>query len=378
MGSSFENILIEAAEPEALRNGLVRSLKAAGFVPSGEGEDADCAFRLYGADGCRFSTLVGESFGGNAHELAAKLARALKRRAIVAWCVDSDALMLSLTKGGAFSAVCVGDPGGYDIEPGPYRAAPWKELVGEAHWAAFRAAVEAKYVCADEALLPLAPLVGYRYEDSVRYPGDPGGPLLECRFRRRVEHPWYLPDDLPPAFDRASHPFRANPIRVSFIGSGGKGKGLQVLVIANGFDPDEYEIDEIRLGWDIQEYRPQQSAAAKPIAYIFDDGSAGWVAEFPDVEIQPGINPKHPDVYTQKGMERHFQRHVNVDFLILGGDFPEPVRTGGRPDFEGGPKEPSVDIYMIPLENREGRMSMRVGVDRPDGDEYPRVPEDKV
>ena len=78
------------------------------------------------------------------------------------------------------------------------------------------------------------------------------------------------------------------------------------------------------------------------------------LVEFPDVELQPGINPKHPEVYTRKGIDRHFQRHVNVDFLIRGGQFPEPVRSGGRPDFEGGPKEPSVDICMIPLQNREG------------------------
>ena len=378
MGSSFENILIEAAEPDALRRGLIRALKPAGFIPADAGEDADCAFRLYGSEGDKFWTLVGETLSGNVHELAGKLAKALKRRAIVVCCVDSDVLIMSLTKGGAFSTVCVGDPEGYDIEPGPYRAAPWKELVGEDCWEAFRAAVEDQYVCADEALQPLAKLVGYRYEDSVRYFGDPGEPLLECRFKRRVEHPWYLPDDLPSAFDRASHPFRANPVYVSFIGSGGKGQGLEVFVIANGFDPDGCEIDEIRLGWDIQEYRPQKTAATKPVGYEFSDGRCGWVAEFPDVEIQPGINPKHPEVYTQKGIDRHFQRHVNVDFLIRGGQFPEPVRTGGRPDFEGGPKEPSVDICMIPLQNREGGASMRVGVDRPEGNRFPLVPKDNV
>lgn len=373
MGSSFENILIEAAEPDALRRGLIRALKTAGLIPADEGEDADCTFRLYGAEGDKFWTLVGETLSGNVHELAGKLAKALKRRAIVASCVDSDVLIMSLTKGGAFSTVCVEDPEGYDIEPGPYRAAPWKELVGEDCWEAFRAAVEDQYVCADEALQPLAKLVGYRYEDSVRYFGDPGEPLLECRFKRRVEHPWYLPDDLPPTFQPSGFRHEQGSLMTSFFSRGGQGRGVELLLVANGFDADELGLSGVRFTRNFYNLRERRDIEAVPKRVRIDDGRTGWVAAFLEAEILPGDNPNHPKARTLEGLERRSHREYYVTFLLPGGWLTKLAEHTAS-----SKAGLALDIYLAPMQNREGGASMRVGVDRPEGNRFPLVPKDNV
>ncbi|NLG25064.1 MAG: hypothetical protein GX558_06885 [Clostridiales bacterium] len=346
---------------DALRESVVRAFAPMGFATACAGEDPDRVVRVFGGPDDRFWVLVCDEFDGEYLDFALHFAAERPGRAIGALCIDSDALVLSLADGGAFTDVCFGDLRAYDLSPSPFREGAWRALVGEDRWPAFRAAIAREYELADDALAPMAELIGFSLEDAMRRFHDPGKPLLECAFKRPGAVPLYLPDASPPALRLYSLSPLANPVSVSFDSVGGAGKGLRVLVAANGFDVDECPIDGMRLSWGRIPGPGDEAAAPEPVR--FADGRRGWMAHFPDVAIQPGFNSAHPDFRQRRMIWRRDERRCSLEFAVLGGPFPEvPMFAGFDLIDEISSRAPTVDIWVSPYDNVDGAASVRAGL----------------
>lgn len=353
MGGFFNNMLVENTSLDALKQSLEKVFKSFGFVLTGE-EEADCIVRVYGAPDDRFFVLTGEWPEEDLDKLAGRVAKAIGGRAIAVQCIDSDVLLLSLTKGGAGSIAVVGDPGAYGITPKPLRAALWKELVGEDNWDAFRSVLDHQYVFAEEALQPLARMIGFSAEDAARYPDDPGKPRMVCAYKRKKIVPEYLPNELPPAFLPAGYALEQGSWMVSFTSGGGYSQGIGALVVSNGFEGGELEIQSIRVARAFYHFRERKDSEAKPKKVRFEDGRIGWVATFPDAEILPGANPDHPKANGLEGLERQSHRKYFVIFPAWDG-------WAIRNTMDMTALGRALDVYLIPLQNRKGEAAVRIG-----------------
>jgi hypothetical protein len=362
MGSSFNNMLVENTSLDTLRQSLEKVFKSSGYVLAGE--EADCIIRAYGAPDDRYFVLTGEWPEEDMDKLAGRIAKAIGGRAIGVQCIDSDVLLLSLTKGSAVSIAYVGDPEAYGITPKPLRVAFWKELVGEDNWDAFHAVLDDKYVLAEEALQPLGRMIGFSAKDAARYPDDPGKPRMVCAYKREKIVPEYLSNDLPPAFLPAGYALEQGSLVVSFTSGGGHSHGIGALIASNGFDGSGLEIQSIRIARAFYHFRERKDIEAKPKKVRFEDRRIGWVAAFPDAEILPGANPDHPKANSLEGLERQDHRKYYVIFPAWDGWV---IRN--TMDMTTLGKELTMDVYLIPLQNRKGEAAVRIGFVRSaDGD----------
>ena len=206
---------------------------------------------------------------------------------------------------------------------------------------------------------PLSDLIGFSYTDSLRHPGDAGEPLTEFAFQRKVVVTEFLPDNLPPAFRCRDYSLMTNNVSASFISTGGKSEGIEVYLVAKGFDAECCTIDEIRITWKITLLKNRRVSVAKPERSDFEGGNAGWVAEFPDIEIVPGPNPERADVHSPKSFERAIGCLYKVDFTVHGENFPVdlPADVHGMPVIEGKVSYAAFTMNIIPMQNRTGHAS---------------------
>ncbi len=365
MGSFFSNLIVERGAPETLRDDIACILKPQGYAPVADGADADITIFVLGGAEDQFWVLVGEGLEELLLEFAQKLAKRSKRRVIAAQCIDSDVLLLSLTKGGASNDVCIGDPEAYDIEPRPFRSAPWMELVGPENWDAFRAARKRKYVYAEDALSEIEGFIGFRAENAVLTADDledAAEPLFAIAFRKVHVIPVFLPQELPPAF----RPWQGtggycNPVRTVFMEAGGIGCGYELHIVARGFDAGACEIGNVWITRHISTPKVRM-ARGMPVRCTFADGSAGWKALFPDEDISPGLNLRNPERKTLKGIDRELALRYAVEFVLRGGAFPP---RGEKKELHDGAST-YVEISLIPLENPAGAATNRVGICRAD------------
>lgn len=355
MGSFFNNMLVENHSLDMLMGGLTKALKPLGLIPAEE-EEADCTIRIYGELSDKFLVFVAEWPEQDMDKLTGRIAKAIGGRVIGVQCLDSDVLILSLTKGGGVSVAYVGDPEAYDIMPKPLRQAPWKELVGEEGWDGFLAVLNKEVVCAEEALQPLARLIGFSSVDTVRYPDDPGEPLMVCTFKRRKEIPEYLPDNLLPAFRSAGYTLEQGSLMVSYTSDGGYGQGIGVLIVANGIDAGQLKIKSIGVSRAFHYFRESNVKEAEAKQVQFDNGHFGWVAKFPDVEILAGTNPDHPKVNSLEGIERQNHRKYYVIFAV------ESSTTRFSTEITALDTNLAIDVYLVPLLNKAGEAVVRIGL----------------
>jgi len=126
---------------------------------------------------------------------------------------------------------------------------------------------------------------------------------------------------------------------------------------ARGFDPGEWAVKEVFLEWfDPSGRRKRAAEAACP--GVSSGGRTGWLADFHDVEVPPGVNGRHPGADARAEAARRARREFCVEFLV---EAPEEVGSGPG----SGRVEPSVEVGLQPFDMRSGTARVRVGVDWP-------------
>ena len=115
MGNWLNNILIEQTTPDEMKHSINQALKPLGFIPAVDEDGAEITIRIFGRPEDRFLVLTTDYFQESLPDATKRIAKACKANTISIQCLDSDVLLVSLTKGGAMSTVCMGDPRAYDL-----------------------------------------------------------------------------------------------------------------------------------------------------------------------------------------------------------------------------------------------------------------------
>ena len=185
--------------------------------------------------------------------------------------------------------------------------------------------------------------------------------------------PFLMPEDAPVKLRLGSMGL-GNPSDVAVFSNGGVGKGIRVVLLAEDYDVQDWELPVIWLNGRCPVNRGelslelQYSEKVVPTRCRFQDGKAGWIAEFPDAPLYQGVNPDSPLEFERKGFDYHYAHSLSLHIAFRGGTFslPEPQKPEGAEAtreamtawnwarwhyFHCG--EGHTDIQVIPLENPE-------------------------
>ena len=189
---------------------------------------------------------------------------------------------------------------------------------------------EEERVFSEEAAQEMAALFGYTPE--VLFIDEDAKPFAELHFDLPGESlagggeavPFLIPEDAPPALRLGTY-MLDNPSYIEIFSNGGVSKGIRVVLQAVGYDANDWELPVLALMKRMM--RPGQlpeivfDEKVVPKRVNFQDGSNGWVAEFPDAPIYRGVNPASKMEYTQKGYDYHYANSLTLHLAFLGGSF---------------------------------------------------------
>jgi len=367
MGYSFSTLMIRhGGDPRGLRDRIKAYYREKGYVQARTADEADLTLRLYADAKHNWAIAAGDV---PEEKEIVRLSKGLGAPVIRADNFDSDALMLTLTDGKISETVGFGE---MEEEQSLPDETPLWDAVLETEEAKARLLeiLQMERVFSEDALCELASLIGFR-EDILSIPLDEeeeGGPKPFCviRMKDKLGKLDFLADqDAPPAVAEASGSL--DKISFSFYPTGGEGRGLNVLVIACGFDPKGFKIREARLRpWvDGTPWNKETWHYAEAQRQEFKEGSKGWVLRFPDIEISRGIKPE-VHVATSKRIYMYASEHeiiLDIDLVRPCGDPSEItpwMQEKAAAREQGNPYSWMIIVY--PVENPDGGFSVRYPV----------------
>lgn len=186
-------------------------------------------------------------------------------------------------------------------------------------------------VFSEEAAQEMAALFGYTPE--VLFIDEEAKPFAEFCFDLPGEEavPFLMPEDAPVAFEVTCGHLGVNPETLSFYSCGGAGRGVRILLQAQDYDAETWEAPCIEISNEINKrcgYPPPEEYSAKvvPKRAVFNDGSKGWVAEFPDVPMFRGVNPDSPQRRSMKAwkIDQAIEYHMGIALCDVRFRTPEP------------------------------------------------------
>lgn len=195
--------------------------------------------------------------------------------------------------------------------------------------------------------------------------------------------PLLMPEDAPPSFTREGAVLGGgNPICMDVYPGGGRGRGIRVLVQAEGYDAEDWELLPLHVTnrHKSRDVKVDESyeAEATPRRVSFSDGSKGWMAEFPDAPIFCGVNPASPACKSSRADKIREKNGLVLYLAFEGGHVKELVPPVFRPDpaLMNDPEgmkawlrsqfEPilmnteKTHIWVAPMENQDGAMHHEV------------------
>jgi len=180
-------------------------------------------------------------------------------------------------------------------------------------------------------------------------------------FRKLSDIPdFLLPETDPPSFRTyAMHTSFSNPTHLCVRPSGGKGRGVRLMLVAIDYDPEDWHVPVVALRrgqFDFHAHAPDEYIRATPVRCTFASGASGWCADFPDIEIAPGVIYEPLTARKAKYMD---QTAMTVHVAFCGGKFHHEYRnpnSAQSPEAFGG----KTRIILAPLENPEGFASATV------------------
>ena len=325
MGNTSATLLIQK---KGRLNATARGISAALGAVGCAGEEAT----LYRRESDRFYILCGaEPYpgpGGDAlYALADACAQNLGTCALSVEEYDSDVAILRLTDGQTASAIAFGPVESElleELEREPYREALWKPLFPTKRgWAAL------EQLRSQQARLPETPESGdfdaFFAEEAIRtiaealkFDAEAARGFAEESDAEAVwrwpeqakagKRDLWMPEDAPPALVEISRD-SCNPLNLSFISTGGRCRGLEVLILPRGFSAEDYTIPEV-LFQRVEEKGFRRIFSIAQTRTVQTEQGLGWSVLFPDVDIPTGLR--------ECDLKKHFRKIMDtVANLVL-------------------------------------------------------------
>lgn len=343
MGYTFAAALMKkTTTAPGTRKAFREAMESLGYRKAANAEEASLALRLYQDKKSAWLSLsmeMPESLDAEL-EFLRKVAAEMHTPILYFMNLDSDFLYVAATDGKTVQHVHVGfiDEEDESLEDSDDLSVFDALLPDDAARAEFRrilAVDEEERVFSEEAAQEMAALFGYTPE--VLFIDEDAKPFAEFHFDLPGGEavPFLMPEDAPAAL-RIGVMGLGNPSDIVVFSNGGVSKGIRVVLRADGYDAQDWELPVL---WLTNEYMARLTG--NPAEFFFDekvvprrvkfqDGSDGWVAEFPDAPIDRGVNPASPVEYSKKGYDYHYAHSLTLHIAFRGGSF--EARELVRPD----------------------------------------------
>ena len=265
---------------------------------------------------------------------------------------DSDFLYMAATDGAKVQHVHVGfdedDDAMTDSEELSVFDALLPDETARAEFRRILAVDDEERVFSESAAQEMAALFGYTAEALfVDEDAEPFAVLgLDLPGQEAV--PLMMPEDAPPAFTLVCGGY-GNSIGMSVKPCGGAGKGIRVLMMAEGYDAEDWRCACAHLDNTLNKNcgHPapvEYEAKALPHRVSFKDGGKGWEVEFPDAPIFRGVNPDSPLARTKRAYDISLANEFRLDLTFTGGTFKNNELN----------RSEITHVWVIPMENPAG------------------------
>jgi len=199
-------------------------------------------------------------------------------------------------------------------------------------------------IFSEEAAQEMAALFGYTPE--VLFIDEEAKPFAEFNFDLPGGEavPLLMPEDAPPAL-RIGMLGLGNPSNVQINSVGGMGKGIRVVLQADGYDAQDWELPVLWLTNEFAERMTGQPVLIPcdkkvvPRRVKFQDGRSGWIAEFSDAPIYRGVNAESPQAESYKALMYHAGNSCMLHIGFCGGNVDE--------------NDGQTHIWIVPVQNPE-------------------------
>ena len=188
--------------------------------------------------------------------------------------------------------------------------------------------------------------------------------------------PW-MPEDAPPALVKSSCG-SGELLHISFVSSGGKGRGIEAIILPHGITVDDYRIPEALLRC-IENRSEQYTCTLADTKIINTNQGRAWRVTFPDVEIPVGLCDTENFAYHREitsfvlsipvyAMDKPLPSLRESDFAPPSGENahlpPEKAVDWHRQMYakmeEAKKKLPYFDIWVMPVENHPANIYARL------------------
>ncbi|MBQ4579514.1 MAG: hypothetical protein IJA83_02535 [Clostridia bacterium] len=342
MGFTFVAALLKkTTTAPGTRKDFRLAMEALGYRKAANVDEASLSLRMYQDKKSAWLSMamdIPESLNDEL-ELLRKVAEEMHTPILYFMNLDSDFLYIAATDGEKVQHVHVGfldeddDEAVRDSDDLSIFDALLPDDEARAEFRRILAMDDEERVFSEEAAQEMAALFGYTPE--VLFIDEDAKPFAELCFDLPGKEavPFFMPEDAPAAL-RVGSMGLGNPSDVAVFSNGGVGKGIRVVLRADGYDAQDWELPVMQLRKCVMQHpgqRPEIFFDEKvvPKRVNFQDGSSGWIAEFPDAPIYRGVNPASPQEYSKKGYDYHFEHAFTLSMAFLGGTFQE--RTLVRP-----------------------------------------------
>lgn len=355
MGYTFAAALVKktGTAPQT-RKAIREGMENLGYQKAASAEDAALALPLHHDKKSAWLTIALEMPEDldKQTELLRQLSAEMHTPILYFMNFDSDFLYMAATDGAKVQHVHVGfdedDDAMTDSEELSVFDALLPDETARAEFRRILAVDDEERVFSESAAQEMAALFGYTAEALfVDEDAEPFAVLgLDLPGQEAV--PLMMPEDAPPAFTLVCGGY-GNSIGMSVKPCGGAGKGIRVLMMAEGYDAEDWRCACAHLDNTLNKNcgHPapvEYEAKALPHRVSFKDGGKGWEVEFPDAPIFRGVNPDSPLARTKRAYDISLANEFRLDLTFTGGTFKNNELN----------RSEITHVWVIPMENPAG------------------------
>lgn len=358
MGYTFAAALLKkAGTVPATRKAFREAMENLGYRKAASPEDAAVKLRMYQDKKSAWTSLgmeMPESLDDQMDFLR-KVAAEMHTSILYFMNLDSDFLYIAATDGKAVQHVHVGfldedDEAMTDSDDLAIFDALLPDDAARTEFRRILAVDDEDRVFSEEAAQEMAALFGYTPE--VLFIDEDAPAYAEFCFDLPGKEavPFLMPEDALPAFTKKCAILGwGNPIDMRINPCGGNGKGIRVLMKADGYDAEDWQLACVRLtntmNGNYGHPAPMEyTAKVGPQRVAFRDGGKGWQIDFADAPVFRGVNPESPLAYSQRADEVYTANGYDLWLVFTGGTFKDDEMNHSE----------KTHIWVIPMENPDG------------------------
>lgn len=358
MGYTFAaGLLKKTATAVSTRKAFREAMENQGYRKAANAEEASLRLRMYQDKKSQWLSLAMEMPEDLDKEMdfLCKVAAEMHTPILYFMNFDSDFLYIAATDGEAVQHVHVGfidedDEAMEDSEDLSIFDALLPDDAARAEFRRILAVDNEERVFSEEAVQEMAALFGYTPE--VLFIDEDAKPFAEFNFDLPGGEsvPFLMPEDAPPAFTTAGAVLGwGNPASMSIHPCGGYGRGIRIVMKADGYDAEDWKAACVRLSNALNKNMghpapAEYEAQAVPRRVAFQDGGKGWLVEFPDAPVFRGVNPASPMACTLRADAVYASNGYTLWLVFTGGKIPNNVVNMTE----------KTHVWVSPMENPEG------------------------